>query len=125
MSRRRAGVCMTMRNVKVGDIFAGRVSNVMPYGVFVQFGAHSGLCHASGIPQTIERAQLSVGVEVKVIIREIRSDKKLSLTLLEVQPHRATGGLLVGGARNYSSEIDSALVQGAADIIKIGVQFSN
>lgn len=123
--------------IKVGAVLTGVVSNVMPYGVFVQIGRRSGLCHNSGIPSTIDRVSLSKGRAVRVKIREITADQKLSLLLLEIvvaEPigglsqtpvHRKSNGAQVARNLNYSQKIGSVVSDGVAEINKVGLQYQN
>ena len=123
--------------IKVGAVFTGIVANVMPYGVFVQIGRRSGLCHNSGIPSTIDRDKLSKGRTVRVKVREIRANQKLSLLLLEIlvaEPigspsqelvRRMSNGAQAGRNLNYSQNIRNVVGDGVAEINKVGLQYQN
>lgn len=112
---------------KVGDVFSGLISHVKPYGFFVRFGPWFGLCHVSAIPSTFNRDLLTNGARVKIAVREIRPDRKLSLTLLDALPIRVPShhadGLLVADALNYSREIGAAVAKGVTEINRVGIRF--
>lgn len=123
---------------KVDDIHTGVVSAVMSYGVFVQFGQLSGLCHTSNIPTTMDRAQLIKGCRVSIAIREQKPDKKYSLDILEVLPLAKPGrgperqvrrpivaGALIGENLGYSVKIGEAVQKAVKDINKVGGQYKN
>ena len=117
--------------VEVGSTYIGFVSNVEAYGVFVQFGKHSGLCHKSSIPASISIAQLEKNRKVKVSVIAILADQKISLALLELLPIKNTqairmaDGLIVGNNLKYSKNIENAINHGVAEINKVGKQYRN
>ncbi|HEY8024607.1 MAG TPA: S1 RNA-binding domain-containing protein [Burkholderiaceae bacterium] len=115
---------------KVGDVHLGQISGVATYGVFVNIGKASGLCHRSNIPKTIDLAQLPKKTMVKVSVREIKADNKLSLDLLDivVQYGEKYGPTLrnaanIGANLQYGRGIDQALTDGASKINGLGLQY--
>ena len=76
--------------MKPGDMLAGTVRSLTPYGAFVDLGGIDGLLHVSDISWTrINKPEdvLSVGQELLVRILKIDPDtKKISLGLKQLQP---------------------------------------
>ena len=73
-----------------GDILAGTVRTLMPYGAFIDLGGVDGLLHVSDIAHTrISKPEdvLTVGQELQVKILKIDPEtKKISLGLKQLQP---------------------------------------
>jgi small subunit ribosomal protein S1 len=76
--------------MKEGDVLAGTVRTLMPYGAFVDLGGVDGLLHVSDISWTrISKPEdvLTVGQELKVRLLKIDADtKKISLGLKQLMP---------------------------------------
>lgn len=91
--------------LKKGSVHRGYISNVMPYGVFVQFGRYSGLCHFTNVPSKFDRSELHKGLMVEVSILEILPENKLSLSLTEIVPARKHEIIVTRDAQQYSEAI--------------------
>lgn len=127
----------THDEVNVGDAHTGLISNVTPLGVFVVFGRHSGLCYSSDIPAAINRDDLFKGRAVRVRVRKIRPDGKISVVLLNLLPAGPTdshhgeaprslsNGAVVADNLNYSQDIHAVVSKGVDEINAIGQQYGN
>jgi small subunit ribosomal protein S1 len=79
-----------MEEVKEGEIREGRVSNLTPFGAFVDLGGVDGLIHVSEI--SWERVKhpadvLQVGQDLKVMVMRIEREKgRIALSLRRTQP---------------------------------------
>jgi small subunit ribosomal protein S1 len=79
-----------MEEVREGEIREGRVSNLTPFGAFVDLGGVDGLIHVSEI--SWERVKhpadvLQVGQDVKVMVMRIEREKgRIALSLRRTQP---------------------------------------
>src|SRR5947209_8399739 len=79
-----------MEEVKEGEIREGRVSNLTPFGAFVDLGGVDGLIHVSEI--SWERVKhpadvLQVGQDLKVMVMRIEREKgRIALRLRRTQP---------------------------------------
>ncbi|KAA6460437.1 S1 RNA-binding domain-containing protein [Acidobacteria bacterium AB60] len=78
------------RSLKAGDVVAGTVRSLMPYGAFLDLGGLDGLLHVSDIAWTrIGKPEdvLSVGQKLDVKILKIDPEtRKISLGLKQLQP---------------------------------------
>ncbi|OGG19247.1 hypothetical protein A2721_00235 [Candidatus Gottesmanbacteria bacterium RIFCSPHIGHO2_01_FULL_47_48] len=77
--------------VKIGEKYVGKVSAIMPYGVFVNLDAGpDGLVHISEVSwQKVENLNelFKVGAEIEVLVLGINeNDGKLNLSLKQLQP---------------------------------------
>ncbi len=91
------------KEIEVGQIRDGIVSNLMDYGAFVDIGGADGLLHVSDVSYTrVDRPSdlLKVGQAVKVKVLKLELDKKrISLGLKQVEPdpwETAGAGLKAG-----------------------------
>jgi small subunit ribosomal protein S1 len=94
--------------IKEGDVLAGTVRSLMPYGAFIDLGGIDGLLHVSDISWTrINKPEdaLTVGQQLQVKVLKIDADtKKISLGLKQLQaepwetvPQRFQAGQRVSG----------------------------
>lgn len=66
--------------ISIGSIHTGTVTGCKKYGVFVKIGEHTGMVHTSLISdQPLKTYNYPKGLEVKVVIINIKSDGKLDL----------------------------------------------
>ncbi len=76
--------------LKEGDVVTGTVSNLVPYGAFIDLGGIDGLLHISDIAYTrVAKSEdvLTVGQELQVKILKIDPEtKKIALGLKQLQP---------------------------------------
>ena len=91
MSNRLAADAPSAEGLEVGDVCAGVVQAVKPYGAFVDIGGVSGLLHISQISHeritTVENV-LSVGDAIKVLILSKDKDRgRLSLSTKKLEPN--------------------------------------
>jgi small subunit ribosomal protein S1 len=85
------GLTETRREaLKEGDVVTGTISNLVPYGAFIDLGGFDGLLHISDIAYTrIAKPEdvLTVGQELQVKILKIDPEtKKIALGLKQLQP---------------------------------------
>eukprot|EP00471_Norrisiella_sphaerica_P013023 CAMPEP_0184493944 /NCGR_PEP_ID=MMETSP0113_2-20130426/27394_1 /TAXON_ID=91329 /ORGANISM="Norrisiella sphaerica, Strain BC52" /LENGTH=283 /DNA_ID=CAMNT_0026879447 /DNA_START=318 /DNA_END=1169 /DNA_ORIENTATION=- len=107
---------------QIGEVYDGEVVGVVPYGVFVNFGAErDGMVHISQIaPWRIEDPNdvVSAGQSVRVRLLDIRDDGKLQLTMKglnpDIQPpERAGGGAMPDEGGVYEGKVVSIRPFGA------------
>ncbi len=82
------------RKLNEGDVYAGRVTRVIPIGAFVEFlPGKEGMVHISQLADyrvgKVED-EVAVGDEVIVKVREIDSKGRINLTRLGIHPEQAT-----------------------------------
>jgi polyribonucleotide nucleotidyltransferase len=81
------------RKLKVGDVYVGRVTRIIPIGAFVEFlPGKEGMIHISQLADyrvgKVED-ELSVGDEAIVKVREIDNKGRINLTRLGIHPDEA------------------------------------
>merc|ERR1712113_57720 len=90
LSNRRASAEANLSGHKVGDVVAGVISAIKPFGAFVDIGGVNGLLHISQISHdriTSVENLLSVGDELKVmIIAQDRERGRVSLSTKKLEP---------------------------------------
>lgn len=121
----------------IGDTHDGVITGIKDYGVFVQLGQASGLCHVRAYGKAIAHASLARGHQVTVRVLAVRDDGKLSLALLTVNgvkaaPDRvaavtrtATNAVLNADAVQYASGIRGAFAAGIAAVNEVGSTYAN
>ena len=82
------------RKLNEGDVYAGRVTRIIPIGAFIEFlPGKEGMVHISQIAEhrvgKVED-ELTVGDEVVVKIREVDNKGRINLTRLGIHPDEAT-----------------------------------
>jgi len=82
------------RRLGVGDVFAGKVTRIIPIGAFVEFlPGKEGMIHISQLADyrvgKVED-EVAVGDEVIVKVREIDGRGRINLTRLGIHPDEAT-----------------------------------
>ncbi len=82
------------RKLNEGDVYAGRVTRIIPIGAFVEFlPGKEGMIHISQLADyrvgKVED-EVSVGDEVIVKVREIDNKGRINLTRLGIHPDQAT-----------------------------------
>ncbi len=82
------------RKLNEGDVYAGRVTRIIPIGAFIEFlPGKEGMVHISQIADhrvgKVED-ELTVGDEVVVKIREVDNKGRINLTRLGIHPDEAT-----------------------------------
>jgi len=93
-ARRARNIIQGMtRKLNAGDVYAGRVTRIIPIGAFVEFlPGKEGMIHISQLAEhRVGRVEdeLSVGDEVIVKVREIDSRGRINLTRLGIHPDEA------------------------------------
>ncbi|WP_421658492.1 polyribonucleotide nucleotidyltransferase [Leptothermofonsia sp. ETS-13] len=91
--RARAIIQGMTRKLNAGDVYAGRVTRIIPIGAFVEFlPGKEGMIHISQLADyrvgKVED-EVSVGDEVIVKVREIDSRGRINLTRLGIHPDEA------------------------------------
>ena len=92
LSQRDAMRAVAMNRIEEGDLMAGKVVNIKPYGVFVDLEGATGLLHIkeiSGGRVESLNALFETGQEIKVIIKQIdeyQNRMSLSIKALESYP---------------------------------------
>ncbi len=92
--RARAIIQGMTRKLSAGDVYAGRVTRIIPIGAFVEFlPGKEGMIHISQLADyrvgKVED-EVAVGDEVIVKVREIDSRGRINLTRLGIHPDEAT-----------------------------------
>ncbi len=92
LSERMATQAASLNRLAIGQLIYGKISNIKPFGLFVDFEGVTGLLHINQISQTRISALepiFSVGQSIKALILDIDTDKRrisLSTKLLENYP---------------------------------------
>ena len=92
LSQRDAMRAVAMDSIREGELMAGKVVNIKPYGVFVDLDGATGLLHIKEISTArVESLNtlFEVGQEIKVIIKQIdeyQNRMSLSIQALESYP---------------------------------------
>ena len=92
MSQRDAMRAVAMTNIEEGALMTGKIVNIKPYGVFVDFNGATGLLHIreiSGVRIDSLNTLFEVGQEIQVVIKEIdeyQNRMSLSTKVLEEYP---------------------------------------
>lgn len=89
------------RKLSAGDVYAGRVTRIIPIGAFVEFlPGKEGMIHISQLADyrvgKVED-ELSVGDEVIIKVREIDSKGRINLTRLGIHPDEAAAARAAAG----------------------------
>ncbi|HEY9704736.1 MAG TPA: S1 RNA-binding domain-containing protein [Allocoleopsis sp.] len=82
LSEKQAAKNNALSKLEVGQLVAGTITNIKPYGLFVNLDGVTGLIHSKQISQTQVDpvAQFAVGQQIKAIIIDIsEQDKRISL----------------------------------------------
>ncbi|HVR43017.1 MAG TPA: S1 RNA-binding domain-containing protein [Thermoanaerobaculia bacterium] len=78
------------QNLHVGDVYAGKVKTIVPFGAFVDIGGVEGLLHVSEMSRrrVNDPAEIvSIGQEIDVKIIRIEKDgKRLSFSIKDLEP---------------------------------------
>ncbi len=78
------------KNLQIGDVYAGKVKTIVPFGAFVDIGGVEGLLHVSEMSRrriTNPADVLSIGQEIDVKIIKIEKDgKRLSFSMKDLEP---------------------------------------
>ena len=78
------------QNLQIGDVYAGKVKTIVPFGAFVDIGGVEGLLHVSEMSRrriTNPADVLTIGQEVDVKIIKIEKDgKRLSFSMKDLEP---------------------------------------
>ncbi|MGH9457023.1 MAG: S1 RNA-binding domain-containing protein [Thermoanaerobaculia bacterium] len=78
------------KNLQLGDVYAGKVKTIVPFGAFVDIGGVEGLLHVSEMSRrrvTNPADIVSIGQEVDVKIIKIEKDgKRLSFSMKDLEP---------------------------------------
>ncbi len=90
LARQDGQVDALLASLRPGQICQGRVTNLCPFGAFVDLGGYEGLIHISelswgrvGSPEEVVRP----GDEVKLLVLEVSpDDRKISLSLKRLRP---------------------------------------
>lgn len=94
-AKRAKGIIQGMtRKLNAGDVYAGRVTRIIPIGAFVEFlPGKEGMIHISQLADyrvgKVED-EVAIGDEVIVKVREIDSRGRINLTRLGIHPDEAT-----------------------------------
>lgn len=86
MRRRRKEAAA--RELRVGDVLAGRVTRVAPFGLFVDVGVAEGLVHRSelGWAKVASPSAHHVGEEVRVVVTSVDPERgRISLSMKQLQ----------------------------------------
>ncbi|MFB2973337.1 polyribonucleotide nucleotidyltransferase [Aerosakkonema sp. BLCC-F183] len=99
--RARSIVFNMTRKLNEGDVYAGRVTRIIPIGAFVEFlPGKEGMIHISQLADyrvgKVED-EVAVGDEVIVKVREIDSKGRINLTRLGIHPDEAAAARASGG----------------------------
>jgi polyribonucleotide nucleotidyltransferase len=90
------------RKLSAGDVYAGRVTRIIPIGAFVEFlPGKEGMIHISQLADyRVGRVEdeLSVGDEVIVKVREIDQKGRINLTRLNIHPDEAAAARAAAAA---------------------------
>ncbi|MBE9044142.1 30S ribosomal protein S1 [Pleurocapsales cyanobacterium LEGE 10410] len=92
LSQRDAMRAVAMNSIQEGELMAGKIVNIKPYGVFVDLEGATGLLHIKEISNArVESLNtlLKVGQEIKVVIKQIdeyQNRMSLSIKALEEYP---------------------------------------
>ncbi|GAB4298824.1 MAG: polyribonucleotide nucleotidyltransferase [Oscillatoriaceae cyanobacterium] len=89
------------RKLSPGDVYAGRVTRIIPIGAFVEFlPGKEGMIHISQIADyrvgKVED-ELSVGDQVIIKVREIDNKGRINLTRLNIHPDEAAAAKAAAG----------------------------
>jgi polyribonucleotide nucleotidyltransferase len=92
--RARSIILGMTRKLNAGDVYAGKVTRVIPIGAFVEFlPGKEGMIHISQLADyrvgKVED-EVNVGDEVIVKVREVDSRGRINLTRLGIHPDEAT-----------------------------------
>jgi small subunit ribosomal protein S1 len=78
------------KNLQIGDVYAGKIKTIVPFGAFVDIGGVEGLLHVSEMSRrriTNPADVLSIGQEIDVKIIKIEKDgKRLSFSMKDLEP---------------------------------------
>ena len=78
------------QNLQIGDVYAGKVKTIVPFGAFVDIGGVEGLLHVSEMSRrriTNPADVLTIGQDVDVKIIKIEKDgKRLSFSMKDLEP---------------------------------------
>jgi polyribonucleotide nucleotidyltransferase len=91
------------RKIREGDVFAGKVTRVIPIGAFVEFlPGKEGMVHISQLADyrvgKVED-EVNVGDEVIVKVREVDSRNRINLTRLNISPDEAAAAHAAAAAK--------------------------
>lgn len=92
LSQRDAMRAVAMNRIEEGELMAGKVVNIKPYGIFVDLEGATGLLHIkeiSGARVESLNTLFEIGQEIKVIIKQIdeyQNRMSLSIKALESYP---------------------------------------
>ena len=92
------------RKLSAGDVYAGRVTRIIPIGAFVEFlPGKEGMIHISQIADyrvgKVED-ELSIGDNVIIKVREIDSKGRINLTRLNIHPDEAAAAKAAAGIKD-------------------------
>ncbi|HAZ45697.1 MAG TPA: polyribonucleotide nucleotidyltransferase [Cyanobacteria bacterium UBA11371] len=101
--RARTIVFNMTRKLQEGDVYAGRVTRIIPIGAFVEFlPGKEGMIHISQLADyrvgKVED-EVAVGDEVIVKVREIDNKGRINLTRLGIHPEEAAAAREAGNKR--------------------------
>jgi polyribonucleotide nucleotidyltransferase len=101
--RARSIVFNMTRKLNEGDVYAGRVTRIIPIGAFVEFlPGKEGMIHISQLADyrvgKVED-EVAVGDEVIVKVREIDSKGRINLTRLGIHPEEAAAARESAGSK--------------------------
>ena len=99
--RARSIIFNMTRKLNEGDVYAGRVTRIIPIGAFVEFiPGKEGMIHISQLADyrvgKVED-EVAVGDEVIVKVREIDNKGRINLTRLGIHPDEAAAARASGG----------------------------
>jgi len=87
---KESAITETLKNIKIGEIYEGKVTGIVPFGIFVDVNGLSGLVHISEIAwEKVENPgkYFKVGDKVKVIVLGIdEKTAKLNLSVKQLTP---------------------------------------
>ncbi len=100
--RARSIILGMTRKLNAGDVYAGKVTRVIPIGAFVEFlPGKEGMIHISQLADyrvgKVED-EVNVGDEVIVKVREVDSRGRINLTRLGIHPDEATAARAAAAA---------------------------
>lgn len=98
------------REIKVGEVFKGKVNRIMDFGAFVELTpGHDGLCHISELSwQRVGRVEdvVKIGDELEVKVVEIDQMGRVNLSHKQMIP-RPEGGTFEDRPRNHGPQRDN------------------
>lgn len=124
-------------NVVPGQLYRGIVTGLQPYGVFVRFDDHAGLCHRSNLPPDIPLESLSRRDVVLVEVLTVTDASRIALKLIKRISRREgdAGKVKMSGivrkaavaaeTVRYGHQIGRSLSEGAKSINEMGRRYRN